>query len=71
MNTTTSFDPTSQANVTACAILLLGLSCVAGAAYNMGKFKSKDAYKWNASLVVVLSALVAIASALYIFFAYD
>lgn len=71
MDTTTAFDPTSSANVTASAILFLGLMSIVTASFTMGRFKRRYAYQFNASIAAIFSALTVIAAAMYIFFAYD
>ena len=71
MDTTTSFDPTSKANLTASSILLIGVCSVVCASYTMGKYKQSDRYRFNASIGLILSALFVVALSLYIFFSYD
>ena len=71
MDSTTTFDPTSQANLTASAILFLGLACIVSASYSMGTSRVNDGYVYNASIGVILSAVTLVMCALYILFAYD
>ena len=71
VDTRIEFDPTSPANVTASAIIVLGVICIVSGCYTAGKFRGEDQYKYNSSLMIFFSAVALILWGLSILFSYD